>query len=164
MDEETTLTPEQLEAAKQQAITALAEEHQEELRKEPWYKKAAKFIWTFIKPIVQIVFYGVKETVVFIINNSENQNLAKLAIVAAAKAGLKGNAAWLAAMAIFKAGKICIATGKYINCSEIDTNVRETLLQLVYTCLKNSIEGKKLLEAPTTKAVFPELPNNVENK
>ena len=158
MDEETTLTPEQLEVAKQQAITALAEEQQEELRKEPWYKKIAKYVWTFIKPIVQIVFYGVKETVVFIINNSENQNLAKLAIVAAAKAGLKGNAAWLAAMAIFKAGQICIATGKYIKCSEIDTNIRETLLQLVYTCLKNSVQGKKLLEVQTTTAALPELP------
>ena len=161
MDEETTLTPEELEAAKQKALALLVEEHQESLKKESWFKKVAKYVWTFVKPIVQIVFSGVKETVSFIINNAENQNLAKLAIIAAAQAGLKGNAAWLAAMAIFKAGKICIGAGKYIECSKIETNIRETLLQLVYTCLKNSELGKKLLtvKAPeTTQAVFPELP------
>lgn len=161
MDESVGITPEQMEDAKVEAIHAIAMQNAEMIKKQPWYLKAAKWFYTsIISPICRIVFSGVKETVAFIINNPENQNLAKIAIIAAAKAGFKGNAAWAAAMTVFKAGSICIAVGKYIKCSELDTNIRETILQLVYTCLKNSAEGKKLLEctAKGTPAVFPELP------
>lgn len=142
------ITIEQLMAAKEQAISAIATQDAEEQRKSPWVVKAIKWFYsTVIRPICQIVFNGVKDTVVFIINNAENQNLAKIAIITAAKAGLKGNAAWAAAMTIFEAGQICIATGKYIKGSDIATNIRETLLQLVYTCLRNSATGKELLES-----------------
>lgn len=161
-DEVLPVSQEQLEAAKQQALIAIVEQNDAEQKKTPWYVKAAKWFCTvIIKPVCQIIFSGVKETVSFIINNAENQHLAKIAIITAAKAGLKGNSAWAAAMAVFKAGTICVAVGKYVKCSEIDANIRETLLQLVYTCLKNSALGKELLSvkpAESSKAVLPELP------
>lgn len=147
MSDQLTISPELLEQAKAIAIASIAEHDKEEQRKSCWVSKAIKWFYTtIVKPLCQIVFVGVKESIVFIINNAENQNLAKIAIVAAAKAGLKGNAAWIAAMTVFRAGKICVAPGKYIYGGQLKENIRETILQLVYTCIKNNKIYKTLLE------------------
>lgn len=115
-------------------------EIKEEEKKVKWYVKLGRFLFFIAKTLVSVVLNGVKDEVTFIINNAENQQLAKIAILTAVKMGLKSNAAWAAAYAVLQAGEIVISKNKRIKASEIATNIKETLLQLMYCCYKNQIE------------------------
>ena len=130
---------EAIELAKIRAQATIDKEVEEENNKSPWYKKIFGWAKSLFVSVVKVVFFGVKETIVFIINNEKNQTLAKLAVLTAIEAGLKGKDAWKVAYDILSKGDIYIAENVKVNASEIDTNVKETLLQLVYTCIKNKI-------------------------
>ena len=131
---------EAIELAKVKAQSIIDKEVEEENKKTPWYKKMFGWAKALFVSVVKVVFFGVKETIVFIINNEKNQTLAKLAVLTAIEAGLKGNDAWKVAYEILSKGDIYIAENIKVNASEIDTNIKETLLQLVYTCIKNKIK------------------------
>lgn len=128
---------EDLKPALREAQDAMIKEAIEDAQKIPWYIKIRNLFCRVVKRVVQIVCTEVKSTVLFIINNENNQSLAKLAVLAAIKAGLKGNPAWTAAWAVLQAGEIWISATKKVKAREVDTNIKETLLQLVYTCVKN---------------------------
>ncbi len=108
--------------------------------KVPWYKKIWNWIVGVIKPIVKIVCDGLQETVLYVINDAENQDLAKVAITEAAKKGLKGADAFKFALSIIKAGKINLSPTTFILASKVPKNILETLVQLVYTCIKNKLK------------------------
>ena len=129
-----------IETAKLRAQAKIDEEVEEENKKTPWYKKMFGWAKTLFVSVVKVVFFGVKETVIFIINNEKNQTLAKLAVLTAIEAGLKGKDAWKVAYDILSHGDIYISEHVKVNASEIDTNIKETLLQLVYTCIKNKLK------------------------
>lgn len=131
---------EAIELAKVKAQSIIDKEVEEENKKTPWYKKMFGWAKALFVSVVKVVFFGVKGTIVFIINNEKNQTLAKLAVLTAIEAGLKGNDAWKVAYEILSKGDIYIAENIKVNASEIDTNIKETLLQLVYTCIKNKIK------------------------
>jgi len=131
---------EAIEAAKLRAQATIDREVEEENKKTPWYKKMFGWAKALFVSVVKVVFFGVKETVVFIINNEKNQTLAKLAVLTAIEAGLKGKDAWKVAYEILSKGDIYISENIKVNASEIDTNIKETLLQLVYTCIKNKLK------------------------
>ena len=131
---------EAIEAAKVRAQATIDKEVEEENKKTPWYKKMFGWAKALFVSVVKVVFFGVKETVVFIINNEKNQTLAKLAVLTAIEAGLKGKDAWKVAYEILSKGDIYISENIKVNASEIDTNIKETLLQLVYTCIKNKLK------------------------
>ena len=131
---------EAIELAKIRAQATIDKEVEEENKNTPWYKKIFGWAKSLFISVVKVVFFGVKETIVFIINNEKNQTLAKLAVLTAIEAGLKGKDAWKVAYDILSKGDIYIAEDVKVNASEIDTNVKETLLQLVYTCIKNKIK------------------------
>lgn len=131
---------EAIEAAKLRAQATIDKEVEEENKKTPWYKKIFCWAKALFVSVVKVVFFGVKETVVFIINNEKNQTLAKLAVLTAIEAGLKGKDAWKVAYEILSKGDIYISENIKVNASEIDTNIKETLLQLVYTCIKNKLK------------------------
>lgn len=126
-----------IEQAKVKAQSIIDKEVEEENKKTPWYKKIFGWAKALFVSVVKVVFFGVKETIVFIINNEKNQTLAKLAVLTAIEAGLKGKDAWKVAYDILSKGDIYIAENIKVNASDIDTNIKETLLQLVYTCIKN---------------------------
>ena len=128
---------EAIEQAKVKAQSIIDKEVEEENKKTPWYKKIFGWAKALFVSVVKVVFFGVKETIVFIINNEKNQTLAKLAVLTAIEAGLKGKDAWKVAYDILSKGDIYIAENIKVNASDIDTNIKETLLQLVYTCIKN---------------------------
>ena len=128
---------EAIELAKIRAQATIDKEVEEENKKTPWYKKIFGWAKSLFVSVVRVVFFGVKETIVFIINNEKNQTLAKLAVLTAIEAGLKGKDAWKVAYDILSKGDIYIAENIKVNASDIDTNIKETLLQLVYTCIKN---------------------------
>lgn len=131
---------EEIEVAKVKAQAIIDKEVEEENKKTPWYKKMFGWAKALFVSVVKVVFFGVKGTIVFIINNEKNQTLAKLAVLTAIEAGLKGKDAWKVAYKILSKGDIYIAENIKVNASEIDTNIKETLLQLVYTCIKNKIK------------------------
>ena len=83
----------------------------------------------------------VTPTVVYIINSEKNQTLAKLAVLTAIEAGLKGESAFAAAWKILHEGKIWVSDDKCVDASNINTNIKQTLIQLVYTCIKNKINS-----------------------
>ena len=126
-----------IEQAKVKAQSIIDKEVEEENKKTPWYKKIFGRAKALFVSVVKVVFFGVKETIVFIINNEKNQTLAKLAVLTVIEAGLKGKDAWKVAYDILSKGDIYIAENIKVNASDIDTNIKETLLQLVYTCIKN---------------------------
>ena len=128
---------EAIELAKLRAQATIDKEVEEENKKTPWYKKIFGWAKALFVSVVKVVFFGVKGTIVFIINNEKNQTLAKLAVLTAIEAGLKGKDAWKVAYDILSKGDIYIAENIKVNASDIDTNIKETLLQLVYTCIKN---------------------------
>ena len=132
---------EAIELAKIRAQATIDKEVEEENTNTPRYKKLFGWAKSLFISVVKVVFFGVKETIVFIINNEKNQTLAKLAVLTAIEAGLKGKDAWKVAYDILSKGDIYIAEDVKVNASEIDTNVKETLLQLVYTCIKNKIKA-----------------------
>ena len=127
-------------AALVRAQAKIDAEVEEENKKTPWYKKV--FGWTkkLFLAVVKVVFTGVKDTVVFIINNEKNQTLAKLAVLTAIEAGLKGKDAWKVAWEILSKGELYISEDVKISANDVQTNIKETLLQLVYTCIKNKIK------------------------
>lgn len=130
-----------IEAAKVRAQATIDKEVEEENKKTPWYKKIFGWAKALFVSVVKVVFFGVKETVVFIINNEKNQTLAKLAVLTAIEADLKGKDAWKVAYEILSKGDIYISENIKVNASEIDTDIKETLLQLVYTCIKNKLKA-----------------------
>ena len=77
----------------------------------------------------------------YIINSEKNQTLAKLAVLTAIEAGLKGENAFAAAWKILHEGKIWVSDDKCVDASNINTNIKQTLIQLVYTCIKNKINS-----------------------
>lgn len=110
----------------------------------PDKKSLLKKIWSWIKSktkaIVTIICQGAASQFLYVINNAENQALAKLAICEAIRAGLTGEKAWEAAMKILEGGHIYIADDQVVKAIDIKLNVRQVLLQLVYSCLKNGIK------------------------
>lgn len=113
--------------------------------KVPWYKKIWNWIVGVIKPIVKIVCNGLQETVLYVINDAENQAAAQAAIKEAAKVGLKGSDAFKFAISILIKGKINLSPTAYIAGGKVPKNILETLIQLVYTCIKNKLK-KELAE------------------
>lgn len=131
---------EAIELAKVKAQSIIDKEVEEENKKTPWYKKVFGWVKVVTIRVFKLVFTGVKNTVVFILNNEKNQTLAKLAVLTAIEAGLKGKDAWKVAYDILSKGDIYISENIKVNASEIDTNIKETLLQLMYTCIKNKVK------------------------
>lgn len=113
--------------------------------KVPWYKKIWNWIVGVIKPIVKIVCNGLQETVLYVINDAENQAAAQAAIKEAAKVGLKGSDAFKFAISILIKGKINLSPNTFIAGGKVPKNILETLVQLVYTCIKNKLK-KELAE------------------
>ena len=130
-----------LETAKLKAQAAIDEEIKEEEKKVPWYKKIFGWVGKKFIKVVQVVFNLVTPTVVYIINSEKNQTLAKLAVLTAIEAGLKGENAFAAAWKILHEGKIWVSDDKCVDASNINTNIKQTLIQLVYTCIKNKINS-----------------------
>lgn len=104
-----------------------------------WFKKLLGFIWTGLKSIFQLVCADANKTVIYIVNSPENQELAKQAVEAAISAGLKGEEAWDAAMQKLDAGVIKISETYCVEGSALRNNIKDALLQLVYTMLKSKI-------------------------
>ena len=129
-----------IETAKLRAQATIDKEVEEKNKKTPWYKKVFGWVKVVAVAVFKLVFAGVKNTVIFILNNEKNQTLAKLAVLTAIEAGLKGKDAWKVAYEILSHGDIYISENVKVNASEIDTNIKETLLQLVYTCIKNKVK------------------------
>lgn len=127
---------EALEEAKKEAAAEIAAE---EAVVQPWYIRLRNLFCRTVKKIVTIVCSSVQSGILFILNNEQNQALAKLAVITAMKAGLKGDKAWAAAWSILQGGEIVIADGVTVKADQVATNVKETLLQLVYTLVKNKI-------------------------
>ena len=113
--------------------------------KVPWYKKLWNWFVGVIKPIVKIVCNGLQETVLYVINDAENQAAAQAAIKEAAKVGLKGSEAFKFAISILVKGKINLSPTAFIAGGKVPKNILETLVQLVYTCIKNKLK-KELAE------------------
>lgn len=113
--------------------------------KVPWYKKLWNWFVGVIKPIVKIVCNGLQETVLYVINDAENQAAAQAAIKEAAKVGLKGSEAFKFAIGILVKGKINLSPTTFIAGGKVPKNILETLVQLVYTCIKNKLK-KELAE------------------
>ena len=128
-----------LEDAKQRAKAIMASEIEEENASIPWYKKIFGFARKLFVRVASIICGGVKDTVVFIINNEQNQALAKLAVLTAIEAGLKGENAFKAAWKILHEGRLYINENKCVEPSCVSDNIKQTLIQLVYTCIKNRI-------------------------
>lgn len=126
---------EDLEDAVVEVKQDLAIEEQQELANETFWSKFCKWFCSTVKRIVQIACTLLKAEVLFIINNPYNQNQAKVAVLAAIKLGLTSHAAWEAAWKVLLSGKLYISDGVAIEASKIRTNILETLLQLVYTCI-----------------------------
>lgn len=138
-----------------EAIADAQREVEEELKKEEeaqeqsvWIKIRNLFCRT-VKKVVTIVCQFLKSEILFIINNEDNQRLAKVAVLTALKLGLKSNAAWAAAWMVLRTGEIVISSGKKVKAEDIKTNILETLLQLVYCCIAN--KDSKSVTAQITK-------------
>lgn len=103
-------------------------------------KKVLAWLKTKAKAIVKIICQDVNNHFLYVINNAENQALAKLAICEAIRQGLSGESAWAAAMKILEGGHIYISDNEVVKAVDIRLNVRDVLLQLVYSCLKNGVK------------------------
>jgi len=128
-----------LAEAKLRAQAIIDKEIEEEQKNTPWYKKLFAWGAKLFLTVVKVVFNCVKPTVVYIINCERNQTLAKLAVLTAIEAGLKGECAFKAAMKVLSEGKLWISDTESVDPSSIDTNIKETLIQLIYTCIKNRV-------------------------
>ena len=128
-----------LDEAKQRAQKIIDAEVADENANTPWYKKVFGFAKKLFIRVASVICGGVRDTVVFIINNEQNQTLAKLAVLTAMEAGLKGENAFQAAWRVLHEGRIYISETQSVDPSHISTNIKQTLIQLVYTCIKNRI-------------------------
>lgn len=128
-----------MESALKRAEEIVEAEIEEENAKTPWYKKLFGVVRKLFIRVASIICSGVKDTVVFIINNEQNQTLAKLAVLTAIEAGLKGEKAFAAAWKILHTGQLHISEHVVVDPRDVDTNIKQTLIQLVYTCIKNRI-------------------------
>lgn len=128
-----------MESALKRAEEIIEAEIEEENAKTPWYKKLFGVVRKLFIRVASIICSGVRDTVVFIINNEQNQTLAKLAVLTAIEAGLKGEKAFAAAWKILHDGKLYISEHVVVDPKDVDTNIKQTLIQLVYTCIKNRI-------------------------
>lgn len=139
---------------KAEAVMAAKEEVEAELTKEEQMESGNTSIWIKIrnvfcrtvKTIVTVVIKAIKSEVLFIINNADNQRLAKVAVLTAIKLGLKSSAAWAAAWTVITAGEIVLSNGSKVKAADIRTNILETLLQLVYCCISNKDENTCVLK------------------
>lgn len=130
-----------IEDAKMRAQAIIDAEVAEEARKTPWYKKLFNLGAKLFLSVAKVVFTCVKPTVVYAINCEKNQTLAKLAVLTAIEAGLKGENAFKVAMNVLSEGKLWLSDEVCVDPSTVDTNIKETLIQLVYTCIKNKIHA-----------------------
>ena len=92
-----------------------------------WICGRARRLWT-------LVLEGVRSEALAILNDASIQAAALAAVKTAAKGGLKGNDAFDAAAATLR-------TALQARGIEARDNLVDTLVQVAYTTLKNSIEG-----------------------
>lgn len=137
-----------MESALKRAEEIIEAEIEEENAKTPWYKKLFGVVRKLFIRVASIICRGVRDTVVFIINNEQNQTLAKLAVLTAIEAGLKGEKAFAAAWKVLHEGKLYVSERIVVDPKDVDTNIKQTLIQLVYTCIKNRISPLSLPEKP----------------
>lgn len=128
-----------MESALKRAEEIIEAEIEEENAKTTWYKKLFGVVRKLFIRVASVICSGVRDTVVFIINNEQNQTLAKLAVLTAIEAGLKGEKAFAAAWKVLHGGKLYISEHIVVDPKDVDTNIKQTLIQLVYTCIKNRI-------------------------
>lgn len=107
--------------------------------KEPWYKRFFRWLFRGVKKLFQLVISGANEQITYVLNDPGNQALAVKAIEAAATKGLKGREAFDAALEVLKNGKINTSATSFIEAGKVPTNVLQTLVQLVYTCVKTKL-------------------------
>lgn len=128
---------EALRDAQNEVEKELEIEEAEEAAKTSVWKSIRNMFCRTVKAIVTIACKLIKSEILFIINNENNQKLAKVAVLTAMKLGLKSNAAWAAAWAVLTAGDIFISPNIKVKATDIKKNVLETLLQLIYCCVAN---------------------------
>lgn len=107
--------------------------------KEPWYKRFFRWICGGAKKLFQVAINCIDEQITYVLNDPDNQALAVKAIEAAATKGLKGREAFDAALEVLKKGKLNTSTTSFIEAGKVPTNVLQTLVQLVYTCVKTKL-------------------------
>jgi len=108
--------------------------------KEPWYKRFFRWFCRGAKKLFQVAISGIDEQVTYVLNDPDNQALAVKAIEAAATKGLKGRDAFDAAVEVLKKGKLNTSATSFISAGNVPTNVLQTLVQLVYTCVKTKLK------------------------
>ena len=108
--------------------------------KEPWYKRFFRWFCGGAKKLFQVAISCIDEQVTFVLNDPDNQALAVKAIEAAATKGLKGRDAFDAAVEVLKKGKLNTSATSFISAGNVPTNVLQTLVQLVYTCVKTKLK------------------------
>lgn len=108
--------------------------------KEPWYKRFFRWFCGGAKKLFQVAISCIDEQVTYVLNDPDNQALAVKAIEAAATKGLKGRDAFDAAIEVLKKGKLNTSATSFIEAGKVPTNVLQTLVQLVYTCVKTKLK------------------------
>lgn len=107
----------------------------EEAPPTPWYKR----LWAWVRKGVRSLFLvsidAAKSAFSDFINDERNQQAAKRAVLAAIKAGLRGDSAWAAAWKTLQ-GETFYVAGAAIPAGSVQTNWRESLLQLCYSVIK----------------------------
>ena len=108
--------------------------------KDPWYKRFFRWFCGGAKKLFQVAISCIDEQVTYVLNDPDNQALAVKAIEAAATKGLKGREAFDAALEVLKKGKLNTSATSFIEAGKVPTNVLQTLVQLVYTCVKTKLK------------------------
>ena len=108
--------------------------------KDPWYKRFFRWFCGGAKKLFQVAISCIDEQVTYVLNDPDNQALAVKAIEAAATQGLKGREAFDAALEVLKKGKLNTSATSFIEAGKVPTNVLQTLVQLVYTCVKTKLK------------------------
>ena len=108
--------------------------------KEPWYKRFFRWFCGGAKKLFQVAISSINEQVTYVLNDPDNQALAVKAIEAVATKGLKGREAFDAAIEVLKKGKLNTSATSFIEAGKVPTNVLQTLVQLVYTCVKTKLK------------------------
>ena len=111
-----------------------------ETKKDPWYKRFFRWFFRGAKKLFQIVISSIDEQISYILNDPENQALAVKAIEAAATKGLSGRESFDAALTVLKKGKLNTSASTSVTADKLPTNVLQTLVQLVYTCVKTKLK------------------------
>lgn len=108
--------------------------------KEPWYKRFFRWFCGGAKKLFQVAISCIDEQVTYVLNDPDNQALAVKAIEAAATKGLKGREAFDAAVEVLKKGNLNTSATSFIGAGKVPANVLQTLVQLVYTCVKTKLK------------------------